>query len=57
VHLPHPDITQTTGRRIDVVAGPPSKGRAVGLEVDGVPAPVARRVIVEVAPEAFLIVV
>jgi hypothetical protein len=57
VHLPHPDITQTSGRRIDVVAGRSSKGRPVRLEVDGVPAPEATRVQVEVIPEAFLIVV
>lgn len=57
VHVPHPDITQTTGRRVDVVAGPSSNGRPVGLEVDGVPSPAATRVTVEVAPEAFLIVV
>ena len=36
VHLPHPDITQTTGRRVDVVAG---QAAPVGLEVDGVPGP------------------
>jgi diacylglycerol kinase family enzyme len=53
VHLPHPDITQTSGRRIDVVADK----RPVGLELDGVPAPAATRVQVEVVPEAFLIVV
>ncbi|HVJ96677.1 MAG TPA: hypothetical protein VNC41_07590, partial [Acidimicrobiia bacterium] len=55
--LRQPDITQTSGRRIDVVAGPSSTGRPVGLEVDGVPAPAATRVQVEVVPEAFLIVV
>jgi hypothetical protein len=53
VHLPHPDIAQTSGRRIDVVAAK----RPVVLEVDGVPAPAATRVLVEVVPEAFLIVV
>ena len=53
VHLPHPDITQTSGRRIDVVA----EQRPVGLEIDGVPAPTATRVQVELVPEAFLIVV
>jgi hypothetical protein len=53
VHLPHPDIAQTTGRRIEVIA---AKG-AIGLEIDGVPAPAAIRVTVEVIPEAFLIVV
>jgi hypothetical protein len=53
VHLPHPNVTQTTGRRIDVV----SAKRGVGLEIDGVPGPAAIRVTVEVLPEAFLIVV
>ena len=57
VHLPHPDITQTSGRRIDVAAGSSSKGRPVGVEVDGVAVPAATRVQVEVVPEAFLIVV
>jgi len=53
VHLPHPDITQTTGRRIVVLgaAGP------VGVEVDGVPGPPATRITVELVPEAFLIIV
>ena len=37
VHLPHPDITQTSGRRVTVVADK----RPVGLEVDGVPGPPA----------------
>jgi hypothetical protein len=53
VHLPHPNVTQTTGRRIDVVAAK----RPVGLEIDGVPGPAAIRVTIEVIPEAFLIVV
>ncbi|HEY3723599.1 MAG TPA: hypothetical protein VGN59_09610 [Acidimicrobiia bacterium] len=53
VHLPHPDIAQATGRRIEVVAAK----HPVGLEVDGVPAPAATRVTVDVVPEAFLIVV
>jgi hypothetical protein len=57
VHLPHPDIAQTSGRRVDVVAGQSSKGRPVGLEIDGVPAPATTRVQVEIVPEAFLIVV
>jgi hypothetical protein len=52
VHLPHPDITQAVGRRVEVVAE-----RPVGLEVDGVPVPPAGRVVVEVVPEAFLVVV
>jgi hypothetical protein len=53
VHLPHPDITQAAGRRVEVVAG----GRPVPLEVDGVPAPAAIRVTVAVVPEAYLIIV
>ncbi len=53
VHLPHPDITQTSGRRVTVVADK----RPVGLEVDGVPGPPATRITVEIVPEAFLIVV
>jgi hypothetical protein len=52
-HLPHPDITQTTGRRIDVIAAK----RPVDVEVDGVASPAAVRVTVDVVPEAFLIVV
>ena len=57
VHLPHPNVTQTTGRRIDVVAAKGSAKARVGLEIDGVPGPAAIRVTVEVIPEAFLIVV
>jgi hypothetical protein len=53
VHVPHPDITQTAGRRVEVVAA----GRPAPLEVDGVAAPPASRVTVEVVPEAYLIVV
>jgi hypothetical protein len=52
-HVPHPDITQTAGRRIEVVAA----RHPVGLELDGVTLPAAERVTVEVVPEAFLIVV
>lgn len=53
VHVPHPDITQAAGRHIEVVAA----SRSVPLEVDGVAAPAALRVTVEVVPEAYLIVV
>jgi diacylglycerol kinase family enzyme len=53
VHVPHPDITQTSGRRLDVVAA----GRPVAVEIDGVPGPPATRTTVEIVPEAFLIVV
>lgn len=53
VHLPNPDITQTSGRRVEVTAAK----RPARLEIDGVPAPAATRVTVEVVPEAFLIVV
>lgn len=52
VHLPHPGITQTSGRRVTVVAG----GRPVRIEVDGVPGPPGTRIEIEVVPEAFLIV-
>jgi len=48
-HLPHPRIIQVAGRRIEVR----SADRALRLEIDGVPAPTARRVVVEVIPEAF----
>jgi len=57
VHLPHPNVTQTTGRRVEVVAAKRSAKRGVGIEIDRVPAPAAIRVTVEVIPEAFLIVV
>jgi diacylglycerol kinase family enzyme len=53
VHLPHPEITQAGGRRIEVVSG----AAPARLEIDGVPAPPATRVAVEVVPEAYLIVV
>jgi diacylglycerol kinase family enzyme len=53
IHLPHPDITQTAGRLVAVVAA----RRPVELEIDGVAVPRAVRVTVEVVPEAFLIVV
>ena len=52
VHLPHPDITQTSGKRVEVLVD-----RLVALELDGVTAPAAHRVVVEVVPEAFLIVI
>ena len=53
VHLPHPDITQTTGRRVEIRAdrGP------LPVEIDGAPAPPAARVTVDVVPGAFLLVV
>jgi len=53
VHLPHPDITQTSGRHVEVRAD----GRAVPLEVDGVGVPPARLVTVDVVPGAFVLVV
>jgi hypothetical protein len=53
VHLPHPDITQTTGRRVEIRAdrGP------LPVEIDGAPAPPAARVTVDVVPGAFVLVV
>jgi hypothetical protein len=53
IHVPHPDIAQTSGRRVEVIAAKHS----VGLEVDGVPAPGAAHVTVTLVPDAFLIVV
>jgi YegS C-terminal NAD kinase beta sandwich-like domain len=52
VHLPHPDITQTRGRHVEVRAdrGP------VPLEVDGVAVPPAALVTVDVVPGAFVLV-
>jgi diacylglycerol kinase family enzyme len=52
VHLPHPDIVQTSGRRVVVVAAK----RPVALEVDGVPGPPASRITVELVPGAFTLV-
>jgi hypothetical protein len=53
VHLPHPDITQTSGRHVEVRAdrGP------IPLEVDGVGVPPAALVTVDVVPDAFVLVV
>ncbi len=53
VHLPHPDITQATGRHVEIRAD----RRALPLEIDGVPAPRAGLVTVDVVPGAFLLVV
>ncbi len=53
VHVPHPDIIQTAGRTIEMAAA----SRPAPLEVDGVSAPAATRITVEVVPEAYLIVV
>ncbi len=52
VHLPHPDITQTTGRHVEIRA---DRGR-LPLEIDGVGAPPAALVTVAVLPEAFVLV-
>jgi hypothetical protein len=53
VHLPHPDISQSRGRQVEIRAtrGP------IPLEVDGVPVPPAALVTVEVVPGAFVLVV
>ena len=53
VHLPHPDITQTGGRHVEVRAdrGP------LPLEVDGVGVSPAALVSVDVVPGAFVLVV
>jgi hypothetical protein len=53
VHLPHPDITQTGGRHVEVQAD----GGPIPLEVDGVRVPPAILVTVDVVPDAFVLVV
>jgi hypothetical protein len=53
VHLPHPEITQSRGVAIEVIAAK----HPAAVEVDGVAVPAATRIVVEVVPEAFLIVV
>jgi hypothetical protein len=53
VHLPHPRITQVVGRRIDIRA---DRG-VLAVEIDGQAQSPAARVTVEVAPEAFSILV
>ena len=52
VHLPHPDITQSSGRQVEIRAdrGP------LPVEIDGVSAPPAQLVTVEIVPEAFVLV-
>jgi diacylglycerol kinase family enzyme len=52
VHVPHPDITQTTGRRVEIRA---DRGH-LPLEIDGVRVPPAALVTVDVVPEAFVLV-
>jgi len=52
VHVPHPDITQTTGHRVEIRS---DRGR-LPLEIDGVSVPPAARVAVAVVPEAFVLV-
>ena len=52
VHLPHPDITQTSGRQVEIRA---DRGE-LPLEIDGVSLPRAALVTVEVVPEAFVLV-
>jgi diacylglycerol kinase family enzyme len=53
VHLPHPRITQVVGRRVEIRAD-----RAlIPMEVDGVPGPPGARIVVEVVPEAFALLV
>jgi hypothetical protein len=51
-HVPHPDIHERTGRRIEIAAG-----RAVPLEVDGRSRPPVTRLVVEVVADAFRLLV
>ena len=46
--MPHPRIVEASGRAVEVSADTP-----LAVEVDGVEAPAARRVTVDVVPEAF----
>ena len=50
-HVPHPDIRQVTGRRIEL-----ETARRWPLEVDGAAAAPALRVLVEVRPAEFVLV-
>jgi hypothetical protein len=50
-HLPHPHIQQGTGRRIEITTDRPAP-----LELDGLELPPASRVVVEVVPGAFTLV-
>jgi hypothetical protein len=52
VHLPHPDILVVSGRQIQVIAD-----RNLAVELDGVEAPAASQLAVEVVPEAFSLVI
>lgn len=52
VHLPHPDITQSSGRQVEIRA---DRG-LLPVEIDGVSAPPAQLVTVEIVPEAFLLI-
>jgi hypothetical protein len=47
-HVPHPAITQTVGRRIEITCG-----RALPLEIDGHRADPADHVVVSVVPHAY----
>ena len=53
VHLPHPDITQATGRHVEIQAD----GGPLALEIDGLATPPAVRLTLDLVPEAFVLVV
>jgi hypothetical protein len=55
VHLPHPQIVQASGRRIEIVCGPASSPTPVPVELDGVALAPAARLIVSAVPEAFVV--
>jgi diacylglycerol kinase family enzyme len=57
IHLPHPQIVQASGRRIEIVSGPASSPTPVAVELDGVALVPAGILIVSVVPEAFALLV
>lgn len=55
VHLPHPQIVQASGRRIEIVSGPVDSPTSVPVELDGIALAPAGHLIVSVVPEAFVV--
>ena len=51
-HVPHPGIVQASGRRVEIEVA----RRGWGLETDGATGPRTREVVVEIVPEAFVLV-
>jgi len=51
-HVPHPGIVQASGRRVEIEVA----GHGWALESDGLAGPRTREVVVEILPEAFVLV-